>query len=143
MDEDSDPIATFSTPRDDSYGSCVPYPIPKKTPRPPTTSKLTLARRLVDRPFDPFDDIGGDPDGVGGCDSDLAVGRNHLDRMLLFCLHGGTGIPRSLKLASICSDMKSTSLASRSCGPTKCGGSVSSRRWYRSVGREMTKCARR
>ena len=100
---------------------------------------MTLARRPVDRPFD----IGGDPAGVLGCEIDLAVGRNHLDRMLLFCLHGGTGIPRSLKLASICSDMKSTSRASRSYEPTKCGGSVSSRRWYRSVGREMTKCARR
>ena len=100
---------------------------------------MTLARRPVDRPFD----NGGDPAGVLGCEIDLAVGRNHLDRMLLFCLHGGTGIPRSLKLASICSDMKSTSRASRSCAPTKCGGRVSNSRWYRSVGREMTKCARR
>ena len=57
--------------------------------------------------------VSGEPVGDAGCERLVAVGRNHLDRMDLFFLHGGTDIPLSRKLTSICSHRKSTSCTSR------------------------------
>jgi len=94
---------------------------PAPTPAPASLSTWVGLNDTVplvtgDLPGDPAGDRPGDPAALPGVPGKLpprAVGRNHLLRMLVDWRHGGTDMPLSRKLASICSHMKFTSSTRR------------------------------